>query len=141
MFWEFFVVLPWLFSSWRIIWAKIRTIYIYLVVILEGLSNTIKHGGKNQSTVSCTQLEIFRENPNEMSHYNRSRNSFHKQHALAGRVCLLGGVNHAQQRMDKPLSIGDCCQGDGVPIMGQCLMCTVCQRNFCLDYKSHSVKS
>ena len=33
-----------------------------------------------------------------------------------------GGVNHAQRRMNKPLSIGDCCQRDVVPNMGQCVM-------------------
>ena len=55
-----------------------------------------------------------------------------------------GGVNHAQRIMNKSLSIGNCCQGDGVPIMGHCLMCwrndftlglrSVYQRNFCLDH-------
>ena len=43
----------------------------------------------------------------------------YKWYARAGKVCLLGGVNHAQRRTNKPLGIGDCCQGDGVPITGQ----------------------
>ena len=57
------------------------------------------------------------------SHYNPSINFFHKQHARAGPICLLGGVNLVQRRTNKPLSIGDCCQGDVAPIMGQCVMC------------------
>ena len=56
-------------------------------------------------------------------HYNPMEISFYKKQARAGHVCLLGGVNHAQRRMNKPLSIGDCCQGDVVPIKGQCVMC------------------
>ena len=46
----------------------------------------------------------------------------YKEHALARHVCLLGGVNYPQRRMNKPLSIDDCCQED-VPIVGQYVMC------------------
>ena len=46
--------------------------------------------------------------------YNPKEISFYKQHAQAGRICLLGGVKHAQHRTKTPLSIDDCCQGDGV---------------------------
>ena len=45
-------------------------------------------------------------------------------HVQGSGLCLLGGVNHAQCRTNKPLSIGDCYQADDVvPITGQCLMC------------------
>ena len=69
-------------------------------------------------------------------HVYPSRNSFFKQHARAGSVCLLGGVNHAQHRMSKPLGIGDCCNhgpvGDVMHFMLR--LRSVYQRNFCLDY-------
>ena len=59
-----------------------------------------------------------------LSYYNLMEIPFYKQQAWAGRVCLLGGVNHAQHRTNKPLSIDDCYQGDVVPITRQCVMWT-----------------
>ena len=51
--------------------------------------------------------------------YNLMKISFYKHDAQAGCVGLLRGVNHAQPRTNKSLSIGDCCQGD-VKVRGQC---------------------
>ena len=60
-------------------------------------------------------------NSNKFTVITRAEIPFYKQHARAGRIRLLGGVNHAQHRTNKPLSIGDCCHGDIAPIHGPVL--------------------
>ena len=43
---------------------------------------------------------------------SQTKNSFYVLFAWSSQVWLLGGVNHAQRRTNKPLGIGDCCLGD-----------------------------
>ena len=52
-----------------------------------------------------TMLQILSKTLYTQTMYNPKEITFYKQHAQASRVCLLGGVNHAQHRMNKPLSI------------------------------------
>ena len=77
-------------------------------------------------------------------YYNLSRNSFYKQNARAGRVCLLGVINHAQRRMNKPLAWAIVAKEILLQSRASawCTSMThltlglryVCQRNSCLDY-------
>ena len=83
---------------------------------------------------------------------NLSRNSFYKQHVRGGHVCLMGGVNHAQRRMNKPLTAALVIVGEETLLQSWvsawCASVThftlglrsVCQRNFCLDYSSNDCR-
>ena len=52
-------------------------------------------------------------------YYSLMKISFYNSAHKACQVCLFGRVNHTQRRMNKPLRIRDCCQGEVVPISNQ----------------------